>query len=294
MKTFVNFLLLVVFLIPSTVLLAQNEEGDDDMEYTGPKEGDENMYVNDIVEKRLTVENRAVSYEPIREADIAWEKRMWRVIETREKMNLPFRYPGMPLFNVFKQILENGDIVAFEDEEFKQPLSFEDIDKKLNRIDTTVVYDPETYEEKIVVVKNEIDWSTIMSYRISEIWFFDEEASMLRCQIMGIAPIHVLQDDEGGYSLPYPLFWIHYKSSRDALAKYRVFNDNNDMAPMTWTDLFDSRFFSSYIIKRSNVLDERVINLFDPNDERTPINALLESEKIKQELFNFEHDLWEY
>ena len=47
---------------------------------------------------------------------------------------------------------------------------------------------------------------------------------------MGIAPIHVLQDDEGGYSLPYPLFWIHYKSSRDALAKYRVFNDNNDIS----------------------------------------------------------------
>jgi hypothetical protein len=66
------------------------------------------------------------------------------------------------------------------------------------------------------------------------------------------------------------------------------------MAPMTWADLFDSRFFSSIIYKRSNVLDYRIEDYFNAADERAGINRLLESEKIKAELFNFEHDLWTY
>ncbi|MBK8635985.1 MAG: hypothetical protein IPN72_21420 [Saprospiraceae bacterium] len=71
-------------------------------------------------------------------------------------------------------------------------------------------------------------------------------------------------------------------------------NDDNDMAPMSWADLIDNRFFSSVIYKRSNILDYRVEDYFDPKSDTANMDVLLQSEKIKEELFNFEHDLWEY
>ena len=86
-----------------------------------------------------------------------------------------------------------------------------------------------------------------------------------------------------------PLFWIYYPEAREVLAKERVVNPFNDAAPMTWSDLIEARFFSSYIYKQSNPLDLR---LKDQYGEGT--DMLLESDKIKRELFNFEHDLWTY
>lgn len=254
----------------------------------------EDQYIDDIVPKRMVVESRVLNYEPIREADIAWEKRYWRVIETREKMNLAWRAEEKPFFNIVKELIENGDITVFEDEKFTQALTFEQVNNKLYKTDTITDFDYETYEEKIKVVKNTKDWRSINKYRIKEIWFFDEEASMLRNRILGIAPMFVEQIEgvEGG--LEYPLFWIYYPEARKHLANHQVINNANDASPMTWTDLLDNRYFSSIIYKRTNVLDLRIPDMFDQTDEMYGFDQLMESEKIKEELFNFEHDLWTY
>ena len=233
-------------------------------------------------------------YEPVREADIAWEKRIWRIIDTREKMNLVWRAEERPLFNIFKEMIQNGDITVFKDEKFDEALTYEEVEDKLFSIDTISIFDYETYEEKIKVVKNERDWRDIKKYRIKEIWFFDEEASMMKQRIIGIAPIMEEVIVEGAAPIVYAMFWVYYPEARQYLSKHQVVSDQNDVAPMTWTDLLDNRYFSSYIYKKTNVLDYRVEDYFDPTSERLGIDILLTSEKIKNELFNFEHDLWEY
>lgn len=255
---------------------------------------DEDIYIDDIVRKRMIKENLVLPYESIREADVAWEKRFWRVIETREKLNLHFMAEEQPFFNILKELLENGDITAFEDEKFKEALTYEQVEDKLFKVDTITTFDYDTYEEKIQIVKNTKDWRAISKFRIKEIWFFDEEASMMKNRILGIAPIFKEEVEGLETALEYPLFWVYYPEARNYLAKYRLKNDHNDMAPMSWADCFDTRFFNSYIYKRSNVLDYRVEDLFDPNAETTGIDRLMESDRIKAELFNFEHDLWEY
>ncbi|MDC1508487.1 gliding motility protein GldN [Saprospiraceae bacterium] len=291
MKTINLFLTL---LIVGCVTFLNAQKGAEEI-ITESSEPAENKYVDDIVSKRLVVENTVLPYEPIREADIAWQKKVWRVLDTREKMNLPFRYPEKPLFNVFREMIENGDITVFEDEKFTTALTPEEVEKSLNRVDTSVIFDYDTYEEKVQVVKSEISWEDINRFRVKEIWFFDEESSRLRVRILGIAPERDVYDDETQefkYSLP--LFWIYYPEARSLLSKHRIFNENNDMAPMTWAALFESRFFSSVIYKSSNVLDLRVKDMFDASKENSNIDILLESKKIKAELFNFEHDFWTY
>ena len=291
MKTINLFLTL---LIVGCVTFLNAQKGAEEI-ITESSEPSEDMYVDDIVSKRLIVENRVLPYEPIREADLAWQKRVWRVLDTREKMNLPFRYPEKPLFSVFREMVENGDITVFDDEKFTLPLTAEKVEQSLNRVDSYFIFDYETYEEKLVVTKSEINWEEINRFRVKEMWFFDEESSRLKVRILGIAPERDVFDDETQefkYSLP--LFWIYYPEARDYLSKHRVFNENNDMAPMTWSDLFESRFFASVIYKSSNVLDLRVKDMFDASKENANIDILLESKKIKAELFNFEHDLWTY
>ena len=291
MKTINLFLTL---LIVGCVTFLNAQKGAEEI-ITESSEPAEDRYVDDIVSKRLVVENTVLPYEPIREADIAWQKKIWRVLDTREKMNLPFRYPEKPLFNVFREMIENGDITVFEDEKFTTALTPEEVEKSLNRVDTSVIFDYDTYEEKVQVVKSEISWEDINRFRVKEILFFDEESSRLRVRILGIAPERDVYDDETQefkYSLP--LFWIYYPEARNLLSKHRIFNENNDMAPMTWAALFESRFFSSVIYKSSNVLDLRVKDMFDASKENSNIDILLESKKIKAELFNFEHDFWTY
>lgn len=254
----------------------------------------EDIYIDDIVPKRMITENIVLPYEPVREADIAWEKRMWRIIDTREKINIVWRAEEEPFFNILKEMILNGDITAFEDEKFKTPLTGEEVEGKLYKIDTIPSFDYETYQEKIEVVKNTLDWRNIKKYRIKEIWYFDEEASMMKNRILGIAPI--MEEEVEGLDRPlvYPLFWVYYPEARQYLGKKRVKNDDNDIAPMSWADLIDNRFFNSIIYKRSNVLDYKVEDYFDPKSDTANMDILLQSEKIKQELFNFEHDLWEY
>jgi gliding motility associated protien GldN len=258
----------------------------------------EDIFVDDIVRKRIVVENRLMPSQPIREGDISWEKRIQRVIDTREKMNLSFRSQEMNLFSTLRTLIESGEITVFSGEDFKSVVSKEDLAKKMSKQDTLYDLNPETYEEVIKIVQNDINWEKIEQYRVKEVWYFDKQRSVMDVRILGIAPLYVSDKDKENGLTPYPLFWVYYPEARMPLSKHRVFNEENDIAPMTWADLFDSRTFSSYIYKRSNVLDYRLKDFYVPEPEdtsnRSGIDMLLNSEKIKNELLNFEHDLWEY
>lgn len=289
--------LFLISLVTGGNLLAQKtlQNVDSKKESSVPTE---DMFVDDIVSKRLIIENKVMTQQPIREADIAWEKRIQRVVDTREKLNLPFVSEELNLFTVLKTMIMNGDISGFSDEGFKNIMAPDDLEAQMVKMDTSMSLDPDTYEEKIVIARNDINWRDIQQYRIKEVWYFDKQRSVVDVRILGIAPIYQSANDKIAGIPPKPIFWVYYPQCRSPLSKFRVFNDENDMAPLTWTDIFDTRVFSSYIYKRSNVLDYRLKDFFvpDPDDveNRSGVDMLLYSEKIKNELLDFEHDLWEY
>jgi gliding motility associated protien GldN len=246
--------------------------------------------LDDIVEKRMTVEHRVLPYDHLREADIFWEKRIWRVLDVREKMNKPFSYPKRPLFTILMEAAMRGDITVYstEDDEFSSPLTPTEVAAKSASIDTVITFDPETYEEQLQVVRNELNPDDVKRYRIKEVWFFDKESSTLNVRILGIAPLIDVNDDSGNFLYENPLFWVYYPDARQTFARERVFNHGNDASPMTWEDLMEMRYFASYIYKESNVHDRRL------QEYVSGVDLLLEADRIKQEIFNFEHDLWSY
>jgi gliding motility associated protien GldN len=249
--------------------------------------------LDDVVEKKLVTEKRLLPYAPVREADIMWEKRIWRVVDIREKMNLPFGYSQRPLFQILKEAAENGDITIYstEDDKFTQPLSLEQVMAIGGSVDTIMVPNPDSqdpYDLVAKIVKNDINFEEVKRYRLKEIWYFDKQYSRLQVRILGIAPIIDVNNDDGSFRYEQPLFWVYYPDARKLLANEKVFNSGNDATPLSWEDMFEMRYFTSYIYKESNVFDQRI------QDYMSGLDILLESDRIKREIFNFEHDLWSY
>jgi len=261
-------------------------------------EDEDSAPIDDIIEKRLIQERMILPYDNPREVDIFWEKRVWRVIDVREKMNQPFVYPEAPFFDVLLEGINSGKIRAFDDEKFKYRLSPSELESKLVKTDTALVPlldDPDNYELKIIS-DTIARYSNINQYRVKEVWYFDSEISQLKVRILGISPLftETLYDDFGNVvdEITYPLFWLYYPDCREMLARSLAFNPGNDASPLSWDDIFMMRFFSSFIFKTSNVQDLRLTDF--PSLRENGVDRLLEAEKIKAEIFNFEHDLWSW
>ena len=73
------------------------------------------------------------------------------------------------------------------------------------------------------------------------------------------------------------------------LATNLILTRGNTASQMSFDNLFVKRFFNSYIVQESNVYNNRIIS-----DYLSGKNAMLESKRIENEIFNLEQDLWEY
>ena len=279
-------LTLLVLLSFSDTAFAQLPEG----VITESTDLDADKPLDDITEKTNVMEKRILPYDHIREADIFWEKRIWRVIDIREKMNLPFAYPERPLFTILMDAAMESEIKVYstEDDKFTSRIEPDEVASMGARVDTVITFDPETYEEQIQIVRNELNPEDVKRFRLKEVWFFDEESSTMQVRILGIAPLIDVKDDNGNFRYEQPMFWVYYPDARKLLARELVFNAGNDASPNSWEDLFESRYFSSYIYKESNVYDRKLA------DYLSGVDILLEADNIKNEIFNFEHDLWSY
>ncbi len=247
--------------------------------------------LDDIVEKKLIYEKQVLAYDHLREADIMWQKRVWRVLDIREKINLPFTYPERPFFTILMEAAENAEITVYsaEDDKFSTPLDPEEVKNIGAKVDTIPFFDPITYEERDTVVYNELNPADVKRYRMKEIWFMDEEASEVRVRLLGIAPLLDEYDDDGNFLFERPLFWVYYPEARQILAREPVFNMfSNDSHKINWEDIFERRHFSSYVHKESNVFDRRLQGFL------SGVDLLLEADKIEHKIFNFEHDLWTF
>ena len=295
-------LALLLLLGTSSLLVAQrpgnpqtNQTGDSTFELPGGEDPANDQFlnppVNDIVAKRTKDERRILAYDDVREADILWQKRIWRVLDVREKINLPFANPERPLINILLDGINEKKIAAYStiDDKFSTRMTEEDMGSIAGGIDTVLVVDPDTYESSFTLVPRELNPADIRRYRLQEIWYFDRESSTMKVRILGIAPLKDETDENGNVLFEEPLFWVYYPGARQFLANELAFASANDAANRSWEDVFESRFFNSYIIEESNVMARRIEDYKTDGRER-----LLEAERIKQEIFNFEQDLWSY
>jgi gliding motility associated protien GldN len=241
---------------------------------------------------------RQYAYNPIREADAMWAKRVWRVIDLREKMNMPLYYPVVPtydrksLFDVITKGIRDGELTVYDnpllDDEFTQPLFKEQAMAKLVHIDTLDIEQLDgTWIKKVDTVT--VTSESIKQYWIKEDWYFDKQRGTMEARIIGICPLKENIDPATGDVRGYqPLFWVYFPSIRKMMASQDVLVRQNNSDRMTFDEIFSKRFFSSYIRKESNVYDRSI------SEYRSGLDALLEAENIKDNIFMMEHDMWHF
>jgi gliding motility associated protien GldN len=243
--------------------------------------------------KHVEKEKKIIPYEHIREADASWRLRIWRVIDVREKMNLAFKYPRLPLIEIIHEKAKNGELTVYDPtvedaDEFVMVLPAEEAASIGAGSDTIEVIDPVTFEPKMEVTNKELQYVNITKFRLKEDWVFDKETSTMMVRIIGVAPLLEEYDESGNYRGDIVMYWIYWPDLRTVLVNYETFNPMNDAVKMTWEDIFEMRMFSSYVIKESNIYDRRV------QEYATGLQGYLEGESIKKKIFKMEHQLWRY
>lgn len=284
------------------------------------------VYVKEHIPTKMVVQ-----YTHLREADVMWSKRIWRTIDLRQKQNFPLYYPlepisdRMSLWEVIRYgVLEEGnltiyDISTMDDDQFRFPvkptngnindpdfkkklIGFFGLSKTLDRrypLNHPDVLNGLANPGEVMTdnMGNAITYDTIseyttqdvIRYEIKEDWFFDKQRSVMDVRIIGIAPqvikVNPVNDEIMGFET---LFWLYFPECRYVFQNFYVYNPKNDAQRMSFDDFFWKREFSSLVKKESNIYDRTI------SDSWFGVDALLESEKIKEEMFKIEHDLWHF
>lgn len=267
--------------------------------------------IKEIYKREHIVDRAPAPYPFIREANVMWEKTIWRMVNLREKMNLPLYYPlkavnrWISIPELLTKAVISGELTAYNPDlpyEFEQPMTPEDV---VTKMEVDVIVEPRIDQDgnpvldasgNIVMDTTGMDYKTHLITRllVKEKWIFDKEHSVMRPMIVGICPIKVFPqlDADGnptGDINRQLLYWVYYPEARNLLSNYEVYNRNNDAQRISYDDLFMQRRFNGYIYKASNVYNNRAIVEY-----MTGLDAQYEAERIKQEIFEYEHDLWEY
>lgn len=262
---------------------------------------------DDAIERNLVKDRTPLPYEYLREDDAVYREKVWREIDTREKMNLPFRYSANEdngnqrfisiLFKAIQDGPDNGGVTVFNpsDDRFTTPMTVAEVAKMIAGEPVSVpMYDSLGNVTGYKQTTPEVNLDSFYKFEIKEEVIFDKESSRLFWRILGIAPLKNVITSQGINLGEAPLFWVYYPDMRPIFAKYEVYNGKNYGARMSWEELFESRMFYGRIIKSTlnNPFDEMLSQQQGLKDNR--ILQLLEGENIQNKIFDYEQNLWSY
>jgi len=253
--------------------------------------------------------NDPIEYGYVDDRDILWSKTVWEVINLDERINFPYYYPNnnngylssarQSLYRVLIDNIESGEITEiYSDDYFSEKITFSDLQESLvskslsdegrtkaNQGDEITDDDYDEYK---------IESDKVIQYRIKGTWYVNKRLGELKYRLLGIAPVApdvstLSQGPEAMADALVPLFWIWFPDARKALNKSKVFNTRNSSQPITFDNMLNSRRFNSTIYKEENVYEDREVKDYIYEDA---LRQLLESNRIKSVIRDFEQDLW--
>ena len=281
------------------------------------------------IENKSNNESDPLQYFDVDENDILWSKVVYEFIDLNEKLNFPLLFPTDEESQTFRIGRKSMWVILKEHiltkiDEYKKTVQDDTWDVEMSP-DNLEIYSDDTFEQsKKISVKDINDLISyeqvsrreaagfvlkyVMSnqvggYNIKGIWFFDKKASELKYRLLGIQPVvantEELKDGVANPKLDKPTFWIWYPSIREELNKHLVFNERNNENRITFDALLINRRFNSYIYKYDNMYGDRSIKDYivqrpGESEESYRIRFILESERIKKEILDFENDMWGY
>ncbi|GAL66912.1 gliding motility protein GldN [Jejuia pallidilutea] len=257
-------------------------------------------------EQKAIDNDKPLEYGYVDDRDILFSKMVWERIMLDERANFPLYYPidtnnignnRRSLYDVLMKNIKNGKIKnIYDDSYFTTKRTLKDIEAALSKIDTTEygieqLNAGEQLSEEFID-RRDITAADIVEYRIKGLWYFDKRHAEMKYRLLGIAPVAPdvnFIDDENPDLVP--LFWIFFPDAREVLHEAKAFNNENSAIPHSFDHLLNSRRFQGYIYKEENVQGDRKVNEYITDNA---LMQLLESERIKTKIRDFELDMWTY
>ena len=250
--------------------------------------------------------DKPLAYGYVHDRDVLMGKTTWEIIDLSEKINFALYFPidtanvgsgRRSLYDVLTKAMKNGEITeVYTDSYFNTKKSLQDIQGSLTRIDTT-----DAGREQInagnqisneFVLRQDLSAQDVSQYKIKGYWYFDKRQSELKYRLLGICPVtpdvYSMNSEEKDY---IELFWVFFPAAREVLHNAKAFNDKNSAMPVSFDQILNSRRFNSVIYKEENVYGDRNIDEYMKDNAQ---NQLLESERVKDKIRNFESDMWNY
>jgi gliding motility associated protien GldN len=256
--------------------------------------------------QRISENDKPLAYGYVHDRDILMGKTVWEIIDLSERINFDLYFPvdtanigsnRRSLYDVLTKAVKSGEITeVYSDSYFNTKKSYKDIQSSLSRIDTTDAGREQVNAGLQVspeyILRSDITARDVTEYKIKGYWYFDKRQSELKYRLLGICPVtpdvYSMNSDEKDY---IELFWIFFPSARDVLHGAKAFNDANSAMPISFDQILNSRHFNSVIYKEENVYGDRSINEYMKDNAQ---NQLLEAERVKEKIRDFESDMWSY
>ncbi|MGB1308329.1 MAG: gliding motility protein GldN [Oceanihabitans sp.] len=261
-------------------------------------------------EAQQAVDNdKPLEYGYVDDRDIMYSKMTWEKIVLDERVNFPLYYPvdtnnigreRRSLYDVLTKAIKSGTIENVYDDSYftaKRSLKdFADITKKVDTLD--IGYDQlnaDGFVDPEYITTREISSYDVSAYLIKGLWYFDKRQGELKYRLLGIAPaaadVNFIDSDDEENKEPNPLYWVFFPDARDILHEAKSFNNKNSAVPFAFDHILNARRFNGYVYKEENVYGDRQVDEYI-NDNA--LMQLLESDRIKEKIRNFEIDMWSY
>jgi len=304
-----NFLLAALFFAGVTTSFAQsnllNAKTPDEI---GKKTAEQDSLDND----------KPLPYGYVGDRDVLLARKVWEVIDLDQRINFPMYFPvednigddRRSLFSVLITAIKDGQLTeVYDDSYFTLKKTGDDIQsvfffKELNESGTDIMNQNPGKSEADLKAKglltdehyttSELTGADVTKYKIVGTWYFDKRQGEMKYRILGICPMAVdalTKLRQGAEAEPIELFWVFYPGARDILHKAKAFNEKNSAMPITFDHLLNSRRFTAVIVREENVYGDRLIEDYMKDNSQM---QLLEAERIKDKIRNFEQDMWNY
>jgi gliding motility associated protien GldN len=140
--------------------------------------------------------------------------------------------------------------------------------------------------------KQELTAQDVSGYKIKGFWYFDKRQSELKYRLLGICPVAPEAKERNSENPDViELFWVYFPSIRDILHEAKAFNNRNSAMPIDFDTLLNSRKFNGVIYQEENVQGDRTVEDYMKDNAQM---QLLESDRIKDKIRDFEQDMWNY
>ncbi|HLT54361.1 MAG TPA: gliding motility protein GldN [Flavobacteriaceae bacterium] len=260
-------------------------------------------------EAQIALDNdHPLEYGYVDDRDIMFSRMTWEKVVLDERVNFPLYYPvdtmnigkdRRSLFDVLWKAVKNGEIDSYGDSYFTTKRSREQILTSMSKVDTLDIgyqqFNADGFVDPEYIIKRDIASYDISAYFIKGLWYFDKRQGELKYRLLGIAPaapdVNFIDSEDEAQKEPIALFWVFYPDAREILHTAKAFNDKNSAMPFSFDHLLNARRFNGYIYAEENVYGDRTIERYIPDNA---LMQLMESDRIKDEIRNFELDMWSY